>query len=102
MIRRWWSADEPTGNLDLRTAQAVVSLFERLAENGKTVLMVTHDIDLALHAGRLVASCRRLDCDDQTKDCSSEGSDGRMIAPTPWRKVLRDIWVNRARTVLSS
>jgi putative ABC transport system ATP-binding protein len=47
-------ADEPTGNLDSRTSQAVVSLFERLVERGKTVLMVTHDMDLARRAGRLV------------------------------------------------
>lgn len=47
-------ADEPTGNLDSRTAQAVVELFERLVEKGKTVLMVTHDADLARRAKRLI------------------------------------------------
>jgi len=47
-------ADEPTGNLDSRTSQAVVSLFEKLVERGKTVLMVTHDMDLARRAARLV------------------------------------------------
>jgi putative ABC transport system ATP-binding protein len=47
-------ADEPTGNLDTRTAAAVVALFERLVEKGKTVLMVTHDAELAQRAGRLV------------------------------------------------
>lgn len=47
-------ADEPTGNLDSRTAQAVVELFERLVEKGKSILMVTHDADLARRAKRLV------------------------------------------------
>jgi putative ABC transport system ATP-binding protein len=47
-------ADEPTGNLDSRTAQAVVALFERLARKGKTILMVTHDPDLARRASRRV------------------------------------------------
>jgi putative ABC transport system ATP-binding protein len=47
-------ADEPTGNLDSNTALAVVGLFESLAKRGKTVLMVTHDPDLAQRAGRLV------------------------------------------------
>lgn len=47
-------ADEPTGNLDSRTADAVVALFERLVEKGKTVLMVTHDPDLACRATRLI------------------------------------------------
>lgn len=47
-------ADEPTGNLDSKTAQAVVALFERLKESGKTILMVTHDTDLANRATRIV------------------------------------------------
>jgi len=40
-------ADEPTGNLDSKTAESVFRLFERLVEGGKTILMVTHDRDLA-------------------------------------------------------
>lgn len=39
--------DEPTGNLDSRTAESVFALFERLVSTGKTILMVTHDPDLA-------------------------------------------------------
>jgi putative ABC transport system ATP-binding protein len=46
------AADEPTGNLDSKTASAVFSLFERLTSLGKTILMVTHDPDLARRAGR--------------------------------------------------
>ncbi|HET9913191.1 MAG TPA: ABC transporter ATP-binding protein [Anaerolineales bacterium] len=46
------AADEPTGNLDSKTAAAVFSLFERLSSLGKTILMVTHDADLARRAGR--------------------------------------------------
>jgi putative ABC transport system ATP-binding protein len=46
------AADEPTGNLDSKTAAAVFSLFERLTGLGKTILMVTHDPDLARRAGR--------------------------------------------------
>ena len=48
------AADEPTGNLDSKTAAAVFSLFERLAGLGKTVLMVTHDADLARRASRQI------------------------------------------------
>jgi len=47
-------ADEPTGNLDSKTASAVFRLFEDLAQNGKTVVMVTHDIDLAKRVTRAV------------------------------------------------
>lgn len=46
------AADEPTGNLDSKTAASVFSLFERMTGLGKTVLMVTHDPDLARRAGR--------------------------------------------------
>ena len=45
-------ADEPTGNLDSRTAEAVFELFERLIEKHKTILMVTHDNDLAKRVTR--------------------------------------------------
>ncbi|NMC55382.1 MAG: ABC transporter ATP-binding protein [Chloroflexi bacterium] len=48
------AADEPTGNLDSKTAAAVFALFERLTNLGKTVLMVTHDPDLARRAGRQI------------------------------------------------
>src|SRR5262245_49677021 len=47
-------ADEPTGNLDSRTAGAVFELFERLVAQGKTIVMVTHDQDLAQRASRAV------------------------------------------------
>jgi putative ABC transport system ATP-binding protein len=46
------AADEPTGNLDSKTAAAVFALFERLTGMGKTILMVTHDVDLARRADR--------------------------------------------------
>jgi len=47
-------ADEPTGNLDSKTANAVFQLFENLVQQGKTVLMVTHDSDLARRVSRAV------------------------------------------------
>jgi putative ABC transport system ATP-binding protein len=47
-------ADEPTGNLDSYTAEAVFQLFQRLVDEGKTILMVTHDDELAHQAGRTV------------------------------------------------
>jgi putative ABC transport system ATP-binding protein len=47
-------ADEPTGNLDSRTAAAVFDLFESLVQQGKTVLVVTHDRELVKRIGRVV------------------------------------------------
>jgi ABC-type lipoprotein export system ATPase subunit len=47
-------ADEPTGNLDTRTADSVFKLFEKLISEGKTVVMVTHDSGLARRVNRTV------------------------------------------------
>jgi ABC-type lipoprotein export system ATPase subunit len=47
-------ADEPTGNLDSKTAEAMFKLFETLASEGKTVVMVTHDSSLARRVSRTV------------------------------------------------
>ncbi len=47
-------ADEPTGNLDSRTAESVFEIFDSLVERGKTILMVTHDISLARRTNRML------------------------------------------------
>ena len=47
-------ADEPTGNLDSQTSEEIMKVFERLADSGQTVIMVTHEADIAAHARRVV------------------------------------------------
>jgi putative ABC transport system ATP-binding protein len=47
-------ADEPTGNLDSKTAASVFELFQLLVEQGKTFVMVTHDEDLAKQGTRII------------------------------------------------
>ena len=47
-------ADEPTGNLDSRAADAIIDLFDELVENGKTIVMVTHDPSLTSRTSRTV------------------------------------------------
>jgi len=47
-------ADEPTGSLDSATAAAVIDIFEGLVRQGRTVLMVTHDKDLAKRGSRTI------------------------------------------------
>ncbi len=48
------AADEPTGNLDSATAEIIFQLFNRLVDQGKTILMVTHDPDKAERVSRVV------------------------------------------------
>jgi len=47
-------ADEPTGNLDTATGNEIMGLFERLHEQGNTIILVTHEHDIAQHAWRII------------------------------------------------
>ncbi len=47
-------ADEPTGNLDSRTGDEIMALFDRLNGSGNTIILVTHEEDIAAHAKRVV------------------------------------------------
>jgi putative ABC transport system ATP-binding protein len=47
-------ADEPTGNLDSQVGGEILALFDELHESGRTVVMVTHEPDVAARAGRLI------------------------------------------------
>ena len=47
-------ADEPTGNLDSQTGEEIMKLFERLHHDGNTIVLVTHEADVAAHAHRTI------------------------------------------------
>ncbi len=47
-------ADEPTGNLDSRTSEEIIGIFQELNDADKTVILITHEADIAQHAKRIV------------------------------------------------
>lgn len=68
-------ADEPTGNLDSKTADHVIRQFERMVDGGKTVIIVTHDDELAQRASRIIgiADGRLVSDDSAVKRTQSMG-----------------------------
>ncbi|HET6245998.1 MAG: ABC transporter ATP-binding protein [Bacteroidetes bacterium] len=47
-------ADEPTGNLDSKTSYEIMALFQQIHKNGNTIIVVTHEEDIAMHAHRII------------------------------------------------
>lgn len=47
-------ADEPTGNLDAKSAGEIMAIFQKLNEAGRTIVLITHDAGLAAHCGRVI------------------------------------------------
>jgi len=47
-------ADEPTGNLDTRTGEIVLGTFQKLNKEGRTIVLITHELDVAEHAERII------------------------------------------------
>jgi putative ABC transport system ATP-binding protein len=48
-------ADEPTGNLDSKTSEEIMQLLDTLHKRGNTIIVVTHEHDIALHAHRVIS-----------------------------------------------
>jgi putative ABC transport system ATP-binding protein len=61
-------ADEPTGNLDSATSTEIMKVFEALSNQGQTVIMVTHEPDIAAHARRVVVLRDGLVSSDETRE----------------------------------
>jgi putative ABC transport system ATP-binding protein len=76
-------ADEPTGNLDSRTSVEVMALFQELGRSGITVILVTHEPDIAEYASRVLVM-----------------RDGRLVSDTRRRPRLAQVTVEEAEEAL--
>jgi len=78
-------ADEPTGNLDTHTAASIFTLFEQLVDDGKTIIMVTHDQDMAQKVSRTIYLV-----------------DGRIVDEDHFTQARADLNVDEYETVAAS
>jgi putative ABC transport system ATP-binding protein len=67
-------ADEPTGNLDSQTSEEIMGLFARLHDEGQTIIMVTHEPDIAAHAERVVTLRDGKIASDRTQEPTAAGT----------------------------
>jgi len=75
-------ADEPTGNLDTRASIEVMAIFEKLAAAGKTIVLVTHEPDIAAHAARVITlRDGRLAADERVPERRTAAAELAKLAP---------------------
>ena len=97
-------ADEPTGNLDTKTAYEVMAILQGLVAQGKTVILVTHEPDIAAYASRVITLRDGVIVDDKTASSRlrSRPAGARREAASPrFKLALRALWRNKVRSLLT-
>jgi putative ABC transport system ATP-binding protein len=76
-------ADEPTGNLDTKTGNEILALFEELSRRGNTLIVVTHEEEVARHARRIIRIRDGLIAsDEKAQGRQADGLETRVLAAT--------------------
>ena len=108
-------ADEPTGALDSRAGAEVLQFLERLADEGHTVIIITHDADVARHAHRLIEIKDGVIMSDTRQSAAPQAAAARPIEPLDFddrgfhldefvetlRMAMRALRANLLRTILT-
>ncbi len=76
-------ADEPTGNLDSKTGAEIMALFDELSRRGNTIIVVTHEEDVARQARRIIRIRDGLIASDETYRAASAADAGKPVAHAP-------------------
>lgn len=113
-------ADEPTGNLDAKSSREIMALFRDLHRQGLTIILVTHDANVAAHADRVITLYDGKIIEDRKNEAVGAVKEGQtgIQSPSPFLRrgvktliregaalslqSLRALWHNKTRTLLSA